>query len=72
MVMITFHHVKQECLLHVVKCIIYNVYVYQEGPTNIVANMLGISTKNYCTVYTSTDGSLVRCAKLSQHQTCYF
>ena len=45
MAIIKFHHVKQGHLLHVGQCILYNVYVDQEGRTNIVANMLGRLTK---------------------------
>ena len=45
MAMITFHLFKQERLLHVGQCRIYNVYVDQEVSANIVANMLGRFTK---------------------------
>ena len=58
--MITFQLVKQERLLHVGQCKIYNVEVDLEGPANIVANMLERFKNNYCTVSTSADGSLIR------------
>ena len=43
--MIKFHHVKQERLLNVGPCRIYNISVDQEGCANIESNMLGRLTK---------------------------